>query len=144
MLALSDYHRKEVFVCIGLHEGDSTWKKTYSLWPWGACDKLVSTKTVFNPVEWINLTRSIYNWTEDYGRYDAQLLPARFIFLRLLNHELHCGFPHSPLINCFSATSIPKWRSCVCSVNACSCLPSESQAQKVQRSQAQTGLAKSS
>ncbi|XP_025053726.1 transmembrane protein 260 [Alligator sinensis] len=62
--------QKEVFVCIGLHEGDSTWKKSYSLWPWGACDKLVSTKTVFNPVEWINLTRSIYNWTEDYGRFD--------------------------------------------------------------------------
>ncbi|XP_034624383.1 transmembrane protein 260 isoform X1 [Trachemys scripta elegans] len=61
---------KEAFACIGLNEGDSTWRKSYSLWPWGSCDKLVSSGTVFNPGEWLHLTRSLYNWTEDYGRFD--------------------------------------------------------------------------
>uniref|UniRef100_A0A452IX30 Uncharacterized protein n=1 Tax=Gopherus agassizii TaxID=38772 RepID=A0A452IX30_9SAUR len=61
---------KEAFACIGLNEGDSTWRKSYSLWPWGSCDKLVSSGTAFNPGEWLRLTRSIYNWTEDYGRFD--------------------------------------------------------------------------
>ncbi|XP_058149362.1 protein O-mannosyl-transferase TMEM260 isoform X3 [Dasypus novemcinctus] len=64
-------HRKETFVCIGIHEGDPTWKKNYSLWPWGSCDKLVPSEIVFNPEEWIKLTRNIYNWTEEYGRFDA-------------------------------------------------------------------------
>ncbi|NWX86734.1 TM260 protein, partial [Nothoprocta pentlandii] len=61
--------QKEVFVCIGLHEGDSTWKKSYSLWPWGTCEKLVPSEVVFDPEEWIRLTRNLYNWTEDYGRF---------------------------------------------------------------------------
>ncbi|XP_058149363.1 protein O-mannosyl-transferase TMEM260 isoform X4 [Dasypus novemcinctus] len=63
--------QKETFVCIGIHEGDPTWKKNYSLWPWGSCDKLVPSEIVFNPEEWIKLTRNIYNWTEEYGRFDA-------------------------------------------------------------------------
>ncbi|XP_072867121.1 protein O-mannosyl-transferase TMEM260 isoform X9 [Chlorocebus sabaeus] len=63
-------YRKETFVCIGIHEGDPTWKKNYSLWPWGSCDKLVPLEIVFNPEEWIKLTKNIYNWTEEYGRFD--------------------------------------------------------------------------
>jgi hypothetical protein len=63
-------NRKETFVCIGIHEGDPTWKKNYSLWPWGSCDKLVPSGIVFKPEEWIELTRNIYNWTEEYGRYE--------------------------------------------------------------------------
>ncbi|NXP37139.1 TM260 protein, partial [Leiothrix lutea] len=58
---------KEVFVCIGLHEGDSTWRRSHSLWPWGTCEKLVPSGAVFDPAEWIHLTRNLYNWTEDYG-----------------------------------------------------------------------------
>ncbi|XP_064367953.1 protein O-mannosyl-transferase TMEM260 isoform X4 [Dromaius novaehollandiae] len=60
---------KEVFVCIGLHEGDSTWRKSYLLWPWGTCEKLVPSEVVFDPGEWIRLTRNLYNWTEEYGRF---------------------------------------------------------------------------
>ncbi|NXX82128.1 TM260 protein, partial [Urocolius indicus] len=60
---------KEVFVCIGLHEGDSTWRRSYSLWPWGTCEKLVPSNVVFDPGEWIHLTRNLYNWTEDYGSF---------------------------------------------------------------------------
>ncbi|KFW66303.1 Transmembrane protein 260, partial [Pygoscelis adeliae] len=60
---------KEVFVCIGLHEGDSTWRRSYLLWPWGTCEKLVPSDVVFDPGEWIHLTRNLYNWTEDYGSF---------------------------------------------------------------------------
>ncbi|KFP90653.1 Transmembrane protein 260, partial [Apaloderma vittatum] len=61
--------QKEVFVCIGLHEGDSTWRRSYSLWPWGTCEKLVPSNVLFDPGEWIRLTRNLYNWTEDYGSF---------------------------------------------------------------------------
>nr|XP_005986572.1 PREDICTED: transmembrane protein 260 [Latimeria chalumnae] len=61
---------KAIFVCIGLHEGDSTWKQNYSLWPWGCCDKLVPLSTVFEPEKWIKLTTHLYNWTEKYGSFD--------------------------------------------------------------------------
>lgn len=75
MVTFNLYHflemnkQKETFVCIGIHEGDPTWKKDYSLWPWGSCDKLVPSKIVFNPEEWIERTRAIYNWTEAYERF---------------------------------------------------------------------------
>ncbi|XP_053142782.1 transmembrane protein 260 isoform X2 [Hemicordylus capensis] len=62
---------KEIFVCIGLHEGDPTWRKAYSLWPWGSCDKLVPSKDLFDPGEWIERTRNLYNWSEEYGRFDS-------------------------------------------------------------------------
>ncbi|XP_062974267.1 protein O-mannosyl-transferase TMEM260 [Elgaria multicarinata webbii] len=62
---------KETFVCIGLHEGDPTWKKDYSLWPWGSCDKLVPSKAPFDPGEWVDRTRNLYPWSEVYGRFDA-------------------------------------------------------------------------
>ncbi|XP_015262912.1 PREDICTED: transmembrane protein 260 [Gekko japonicus] len=62
---------KETFVCIGLHEGDPTWKKAYSLWPWGSCDKLVPSETPFDPAEWARRTRNLYNWSEEYGRFDS-------------------------------------------------------------------------
>ncbi|XP_030876553.1 transmembrane protein 260 [Leptonychotes weddellii] len=76
MVTFNLYHfleinkQKKTFVCIGIHEGDPTWKKNYSLWPWGSCDKLVPSEIVFNPEEWIKLTRNIYNWTAEYGRFD--------------------------------------------------------------------------
>ncbi|KAM3920156.1 protein O-mannosyl-transferase TMEM260 [Leptodactylus fuscus] len=61
---------RETFVCIGLNEGDPTWKNTHSLWPWGCCEKLVSKNTIFNAEEWITLTSNLYNWTEQYGKFD--------------------------------------------------------------------------
>nr|XP_034959665.1 transmembrane protein 260 [Zootoca vivipara] len=64
-------YSKETFVCIGLHEGDPTWKKSHSLWPWGSCEKLVPSETPFDPGEWIERTRNLYNWSEEYGRFDS-------------------------------------------------------------------------
>lgn len=84
---------KEVFVCIGLHEGDSTWRRSHSLWPWGACEKLVPSGAVFDPGEWIRLTRNLYNWTEAYGRYEAGeplLLPAHHFLPAALLHPMQC------------------------------------------------------
>uniref|UniRef100_A0A8D2MCV1 Transmembrane protein 260 n=1 Tax=Zonotrichia albicollis TaxID=44394 RepID=A0A8D2MCV1_ZONAL len=74
---------KEVFVCIGLHEGDSTWRRSHSLWPWGTCEKLVPSGAVFDPGEWIRLTRNLYNWTEDYGRYKAEEMKTAFFIFDL-------------------------------------------------------------
>lgn len=81
---------KEVFVCIGLHEGDSTWRRSYSLWPWGTCEKLVPTDAVFDPGEWIRLTRNLYNWTEEYGRYEAEAQLCAFL-LAIPHDHIHCG-----------------------------------------------------
>ncbi|XP_078426757.1 transmembrane protein 260 isoform X3 [Cetorhinus maximus] len=67
---LSANRDKEIFVCIGLHEGDPSWKYSYSLWPWGVCEKLVHSTSQFNPESWIHHTRNMYNWTEVYGRFD--------------------------------------------------------------------------
>ncbi|XP_048341825.1 transmembrane protein 260 isoform X2 [Sphaerodactylus townsendi] len=67
---------KEIFVCIGLHEGDPTWKRAYSLWPWGSCDKLVPSEAAFNPEEWAGRTRNLYNWSEPYGRFDSSTWEA--------------------------------------------------------------------
>ncbi|KAM4662867.1 protein O-mannosyl-transferase TMEM260 [Discoglossus pictus] len=63
--------QRETFICIGLNEGDPTWRKSHSLWPWGSCEKLVPKKTIFNAEEWISHTRNLYNWTEEYGRFDS-------------------------------------------------------------------------
>ncbi|XP_044128013.1 LOW QUALITY PROTEIN: transmembrane protein 260 [Bufo gargarizans] len=62
---------RETFVCIGLNEGDPTWKKTHSLWPWGCCEKLVSKNVIFNAEEWMTLTSNLYNWTEQYGKFEV-------------------------------------------------------------------------
>ncbi|XP_078081582.1 transmembrane protein 260 isoform X3 [Mustelus asterias] len=61
---------REIFVCIGLHEGDPSWMHSYSLWPWGVCEKLVHSTSQFNPESWIHHTKNMYNWTEEYGRFD--------------------------------------------------------------------------
>ncbi|XP_072882733.1 protein O-mannosyl-transferase TMEM260 isoform X1 [Hemitrygon akajei] len=66
----NENREKEIFVCIGLHEGDSSWKQSYSLWPWGVCEKLVHSTSLFSPESWIQHTRHLYNWTEEYGSYD--------------------------------------------------------------------------
>lgn len=63
--------RREVFACIGLPEGDRSWERGFSLWPWGVCEKLVPSGTPFYPAEWVRLTRNMYNWTEPYNRYSV-------------------------------------------------------------------------
>ncbi|XP_018417899.1 PREDICTED: transmembrane protein 260 [Nanorana parkeri] len=62
---------REIFVCIGINEGDPTWRKSYSLWPWGSCEKSVPKNTLFNAEDWIVLTTNLYNWTEEYGKFES-------------------------------------------------------------------------
>ncbi|XP_069785464.1 protein O-mannosyl-transferase TMEM260 isoform X3 [Narcine bancroftii] len=66
----SENKDKDIFVCIGLHEGDSSWKQSYSLWPWGVCEKLVHSTSLFSPENWIQRTKYLYNWTEEYGSHN--------------------------------------------------------------------------
>ncbi|XP_063295510.1 protein O-mannosyl-transferase TMEM260 [Pelobates fuscus] len=73
---LSVNMHREIFVCIGLHEGDKSWKSSHMLWPWGSCEELVPKNMVFNAEEWINLTRNLYNWTEEHGRFDPSTWDA--------------------------------------------------------------------
>ncbi|XP_043930364.1 transmembrane protein 260 isoform X2 [Protopterus annectens] len=60
---------RDVFACIGLHEGDTTWQNNYSLWPWGSCEKLVPLRNVFKPEGWMRITKNLYNWTYEYGSF---------------------------------------------------------------------------
>ncbi|XP_057586483.1 transmembrane protein 260 isoform X4 [Hippopotamus amphibius kiboko] len=109
MVTFNLYHflevnkQKETFVCIGIHEGDPTWRKNYSLWPWGSCDKLVSSEIVFNPEEWITRTRNIYNWTEDYGRFDPSSWDS------VANEEMWQARMKTPffIFNLAETTSLP-------------------------------------
>uniref|UniRef100_A0A8D1XAV9 Transmembrane protein 260 n=1 Tax=Sus scrofa TaxID=9823 RepID=A0A8D1XAV9_PIG len=109
MVTFNLYHflkinkQKETFVCIGIHEGDPTWKKNYSLWPWGSCDKLVSSEIAFNPEEWIKLTRNIYNWTEEYGRFDPSSWES------VANEEMWQARMKTPffIFNLAETTSLP-------------------------------------
>ncbi|XP_058846557.1 transmembrane protein 260-like [Acipenser ruthenus] len=66
---LSENAGREVFACIGLPEGDRSWERGFSLWPWGVCEKLVPSGTPFYPAEWVRLTRNMYNWTEPYNSF---------------------------------------------------------------------------
>lgn len=61
-------HRRDVFACIGLPDGDSTWERSYSRWPLGVCDYLVPVHRQFHPEKWANWTRNLYNWSEPHNR----------------------------------------------------------------------------
>ncbi|KAL4613133.1 transmembrane protein 260 [Arapaima gigas] len=61
--------KRDVFACIGLPEGDPSWERSFSRWPWGICDQLVSAQTRFQPEVWAQHTRNLYNWTEPYDSF---------------------------------------------------------------------------
>uniref|UniRef100_A0A672QU56 Transmembrane protein 260 n=1 Tax=Sinocyclocheilus grahami TaxID=75366 RepID=A0A672QU56_SINGR len=54
---------RPVFVCIGLTEGDPSWERSFSRWPWGVCEQLVPVKTPFDPEKWAHKTLNLYNWS---------------------------------------------------------------------------------
>ncbi|XP_058254326.1 transmembrane protein 260 [Hemibagrus wyckioides] len=60
---------RPVFVCIGLSEGDPSWEKTFSLWPWGVCEQLMPLTSRLHPVEWAQRTQNLYNWTEPHNSF---------------------------------------------------------------------------
>ncbi|XP_064185214.1 protein O-mannosyl-transferase TMEM260 isoform X1 [Anguilla rostrata] len=61
--------QRPVFACIGLPEGDPSWQRSFSRWPWGVCDQLVPVQTRFHPEEWAQRTRDLYNWTEPHDGF---------------------------------------------------------------------------
>lgn len=61
-------YRRDVFACIGLPDGDSSWERSYSRWPLGVCDHLVPVHRQFHPEEWADRTRNLYNWSEPHDR----------------------------------------------------------------------------
>lgn len=61
-------YRRDVFACIGLPDGDSSWERSYSRWPLGVCDYLVPIHRQFHPEEWADRTRNLYNWSEPHNR----------------------------------------------------------------------------
>ncbi|XP_023684242.2 protein O-mannosyl-transferase TMEM260 [Paramormyrops kingsleyae] len=61
--------QRNVFTCIGLPEGDPSWERSFSRWPWGICDQLVPIQTRFHPEEWAQRTRDMYNWTEPHDSF---------------------------------------------------------------------------
>ncbi|XP_055361639.1 transmembrane protein 260 isoform X2 [Betta splendens] len=60
---------KDVVACIGLPDGDLSWKHSFSRWPLGVCDYLVPIQRQFHPEEWARLTRDIYNWSEPHNSF---------------------------------------------------------------------------
>ncbi|RLV98318.1 hypothetical protein DV515_00010906 [Chloebia gouldiae] len=68
---------KEVFVCIGLHEGDSTWRRSHSLWPWGTCEKLVPSGAVFDPGDF---SPSSWEAVANEEMWQARMKTPFFIF----------------------------------------------------------------
>ncbi|KAG7466439.1 hypothetical protein MATL_G00164750 [Megalops atlanticus] len=61
--------QRAVFACIGLPDGDPSWQRSFSRWPWGICDQLVPVQARFHPEEWARRTRNMYNWTEPHDSF---------------------------------------------------------------------------
>nr|XP_057947086.1 transmembrane protein 260 isoform X2 [Doryrhamphus excisus] len=59
----------DVFACIGMSEGDHSWKHSFSSWPFGVCDFLVPAQRQLHPREWARLTRSLYSWSEPHSSF---------------------------------------------------------------------------
>ncbi|XP_029350355.1 transmembrane protein 260 isoform X2 [Echeneis naucrates] len=63
------HNMQDVFACIGLSDGDSSWEHSFSRWPMGVCDYLAPVQRQFNPEEWSRHTRNIYNWSEPHNSF---------------------------------------------------------------------------
>ncbi|XP_029688757.1 transmembrane protein 260 isoform X2 [Takifugu rubripes] len=66
---LSHNTQRDIFACIGLPDGDSSWERSYSRWPLGVCDYLVPVHRQFHPEKWADRTRNLYNWSEPHNRF---------------------------------------------------------------------------
>ncbi|XP_061600425.1 protein O-mannosyl-transferase TMEM260 isoform X2 [Cololabis saira] len=61
--------QRDVFACIGLSDGDMSWERTFTRWPFGVCDHLVPGNKQFHPKQWGQRTRNIYNWSEPHNSF---------------------------------------------------------------------------
>ncbi|XP_066537295.1 protein O-mannosyl-transferase TMEM260 isoform X2 [Hoplias malabaricus] len=60
---------RPVFVCIGLTEGDLSWERTFSRWPWGVCEHLVPITRHLHPEIWAQQTQNLYNWSQPHDSF---------------------------------------------------------------------------
>ncbi|KAI4879095.1 hypothetical protein NFI96_014434 [Prochilodus magdalenae] len=60
---------RPVFVCIGLSEGDPSWERTFSRWPWGVCEQLVPVTVHLHPEVWAHRTQHLYNWSQPHDSF---------------------------------------------------------------------------
>ncbi|XP_072545627.1 protein O-mannosyl-transferase TMEM260 isoform X2 [Salminus brasiliensis] len=63
--------QRPVFACIGLSEGDPSWERTFSRWPWGVCEQLVPVTSRLHPEEWAQHTQRLYNWSQPHDSFPA-------------------------------------------------------------------------
>ncbi|XP_037397801.1 transmembrane protein 260 isoform X2 [Pygocentrus nattereri] len=63
------HNTQPVFVCIGLSEGDLSWERTFSRWPWGVCEQLVPITSRLHPEEWAQRTQNLYNWSQPHDSF---------------------------------------------------------------------------
>ncbi|XP_061553168.1 protein O-mannosyl-transferase TMEM260 isoform X1 [Phycodurus eques] len=63
--------KKDVLACIGLPDGDPSWGRSFSRWPFGVCDFLVPAQRQFHPKEWAKRTYNLYNWSEPHNRFHS-------------------------------------------------------------------------
>lgn len=75
---------RPVFVCIGMTEGDQSWEKSFSQWPWGVCEQLMPLTSRLHPVAWVQRTQNLYNWSEPYNRYT----------MYSISHDTSAGYSH--------------------------------------------------
>ncbi|XP_056152390.1 transmembrane protein 260 [Lampris incognitus] len=67
---LSHNSHRTMIACIGLPDGDPSWKRRFSRWPFGVCDQLVPVQRHFHPENWAQHTRNLYNWSEPHNSFD--------------------------------------------------------------------------
>ncbi|XP_076833837.1 transmembrane protein 260 isoform X4 [Brachyhypopomus gauderio] len=60
---------RPVFACIGLSEGDPSWERAFSRWPWGVCEQLVSVTSPLSPEEWARSTQRLYEWNPPHDSF---------------------------------------------------------------------------
>ncbi|KAK2182241.1 hypothetical protein NP493_359g00020 [Ridgeia piscesae] len=53
--------RRPVFVCIGMQTLDSSWHPAYQLWPYGVCERVQRSSTLFDSWLWLNSTKQFAN-----------------------------------------------------------------------------------
>lgn len=87
--------RRDVFACIGLPDGDTSWEHRFSRWPLGVCDYLVPVKRQFHPEEWVHRTRRIYNWSEPHNRCTRKHTKALTSIERCVFNQVKIIFFHT-------------------------------------------------
>uniref|UniRef100_A0A8C4WQC3 Transmembrane protein 260 n=1 Tax=Eptatretus burgeri TaxID=7764 RepID=A0A8C4WQC3_EPTBU len=61
---------RPILACIGLNEGDMSWRGVYERRPWGVCERLLPAGTPFHPESWIEVSQELYNWSYPHQGFE--------------------------------------------------------------------------